>query len=309
MKNLFNKIINWIKENKVTSILILVILFLLFRGNRSSPTFLRSKGMYLQENMGVDSVSLSVNSYGKASGVSPSYEVAPRADITDRKVITTSSMSLQVKSVRETMNSIKTKVRGMGGYVVDTSVTTPEFGEEGSVAVRIPAENLDETLEYFRSLSIKVVSENISGYDITDEYVDIEERLGRLESTKETFESILDEAETVEEILKVQREIFNIQDQIDYYKGQLNYMEGASSTTLIRIYLSTDELGLPYTPAQTWRPKVIFKQATRSLLLNLIKVGNAAIWLVVYLPVIALVLVVYILIKKVVAKKKTSSQN
>jgi len=113
----------------------------------------------------------------------------------------------------------------------------------------------------------------------------------------------------IEDILTVQREIFNLQDQIDMYKGQLFYMDGASSTTLIRIYMSTDELGLPYTPAQAWRPQAVFKQATRSLLLNLIKIGNMAIWLAVYIPLIAILWLIFILVKRVLAKRKPSSQK
>lgn len=261
--------------------------------------------------LSVGSVSKSSANYGLGRGgvASPVYEAAPQPDVSDRMVITNSSMSLQVKSVRNVMESIKKKVGELGGYVVETSVTTPEFGENGSMVVRIPAESLDSTLEYFRGLAVKVVSENISGTDITDEYIDIEERITRLEKTKTRFEEILDSATEVEDILRVQREIFNLQDQIDSYKGRLEYMEGASSTTLIRIYLSTDELGLPYTPAQAWRPAAVFKQASRSLLLNLIKIGNAVIWIAVYLPLIGLAALAYYVIKKAAKRKTPPSQT
>lgn len=251
----------------------------------------------------------SVSSFGRVGGMPPpTSNVAPRPDVTDRKVITRSSMSLQVKSVREAMETIKEKTKELGGYVVETDLTTPEFGEDGSIVVRVPADTLDSTLEYFRGLAVKVVSENISGDDITDQYIDIEERIDRLEKTKARLEEIMDSAETVEEILQVQRQIFGVQDQIDRYKGQLQYMDGASSTTLIRIYLSTDELGLPYAPSQAWRPQVVFKQATRSLLLVLIKIGNGAIKLAVFSPLIAVAVLVLVLIKKAIFKKNPPSQ-
>jgi hypothetical protein len=312
MKKCCSKIINWIKENKLASVLILIVLFLLFRRRSFIPRMLGSSmPMYDSvSELSMGSVSKSAN-YGVGGGrlAAPSFEAAPQPDVTDRKVITRSSMSLQVKSVRDVMESIKKKVAELGGYVVETSVTTPEFGEDGSIVVRIPAENLDSTLEYFRGLAVKVVSENISGSDITDEYIDVEERITRLEKTKARFEEILDSATEVEDMLNVQRQIFNLQDQIDNYKGQLEYMEGASSTTLIKIYLSTDELGLPYTPVQAWRPATVFKQATRSLLLNLIKIGNAAIWIAVYIPLVGGAALLYLLIKKVAKRKTPPSQT
>jgi len=312
MKDIFSKVFNWVKNNKLLAVLLVVVIYLLIPRRSVFPQLLNSKSAISTGGLAVDmaypsSSESMMGNYGVGRGV-PAYEAAPRPDVTDRKVITNSSMSLQVKNVREAMESIKQKTKSLGGYVVDTDVTTPEFGEDGSIAVRVPLDSLDDTLAYFRSLAIKVVSENISGYDITDQYIDIEERLTRLEATKARFEQILDSAVTVDEILEVQRQIFYVQDQIDSYKGQLQYMEGASSTTLIRVYLSTDELGLPYTPSQAWRPEVVFKQASRSLLLNLISIGNAAIWFVVYIPLILVGVLVLILIKKVVIKKKPSSQ-
>ena len=309
MKDLIRRLFEWIRNNKITAILLAVVIFLLLPKRR----MLLQNAVHL-DSMGYDSIATvtSKESFGGSRNMgmpSSDFEVAPRPGITDRKVITRSSMSLQVKSVREAMGNIKQKVSALGGYVIETNVTTPEFGEDGSIVIRIPADSLDGALTYFRDLSVKVVSENISGTDITDEYIDIEERINRLEKTKTRFEEILEKAEKIEDILRVQREIFNLQDQIDRYKGQLNYMEGASSTTLIRIYLSTDELGLPYAPSQAWRPEVVFKQATRSLLLNLIKIGNAAIWVAVYIPFIAFFGLVYILVKKVVVKKIPPSQN
>jgi len=313
MKAFFNKIYNWIKNNKLLAVLIVVILYLLMPRGSLVPQLLggtqySKSGNIAREMMAPGmAVSDSISNNGRGGAVA-SDEVAPRPDVTDRKTITESSLSLHVKSVRETLDSIKKKTKDLGGYVVETDITTPEFGEDGSVVVRIPSESLDETLAYFRGLAVKVVSENISGDDITDQYIDVEERIFRLETTKAMVVKVLDKAVTVEDILQVQKQIFSLQDQIDSYKGLLLYMDGASKTTLIGIYLSTDELGLPYAPSQAWRPEVIFKQAARSLLLNLIVIGNAAIWIGVYLPLIAVLLLVFIVVKKVIFRKRPPSQ-
>lgn len=307
MKKFFGKIFSWIKENPVTTILLVVVIYLLLPKRQR---FFQEMNMVSSGRGGGFDMTTESLSMGKSIGIpAPTYDAAPRPDVADRKVITSSSMSLQVKNVRNSIENIKSKVSELGGYVVETNVTTPEFGEDGSIVVRVPADSLDSTLEYFRELAVKVVSENISGTDITDEYIDIEERIDRLEKTKTRFEEILDEAQEVEDILNVQRQIFNIQDQIDSYKGRLQYMEGASDTTLIRVYLSTDELGLPYAPSQAWRPAVVFKQATRSLLLNMVKLGNAAIWVAVYAPTIAAAAVIYFLVRKIAKSKKPSSQK
>ncbi len=304
LSSLLQKALAWIKNNKLTTVLILTVgYFLLFQNPVTLPQTMKRSANF-------DSVGLSVAEFAPAGrgGALPG-NVAPRPDVKDRKVITNSTMSLQVANVRGVIQSINLKTKALGGYVVDTNITTPEFGESGTIVVRVPLETLDATLEYFRGLAVKVVSENISGTDITDQYIDIEERITRLEDTKTRFEQILDQAVEIDDILRVQREIFNLQDQIDRFKGQLAYMDGASSTTLITIYLSTDELGLPYTPSQAWRPEVVFKQAYRSLVLNVIEVANVGIWVTVYIPAIIFAFAVWIVVKRIIFKRKTPSQQ
>jgi hypothetical protein len=89
-------------------------------------------------------------------------------------------------------------------------------------------------------------------------------------------------AEKIEDLLNVQRELINLQSQIDSLKGQQQYYEKNAEMAKLTIYLSTDELALPYAPSESWRPQVIFKQAVRSLVTSLRKVGTAIIWLAVY---------------------------
>lgn len=297
MQNALSAISSWTKKNKIAAVLIAGIFVYVFLVN------LPPRRVPYDNSLGFVTSSEAGMAKSIAPGIAPSYyDAAPRPEEPNRKMITNSHLSLQVLKVREALDKIKQRTVSLGGYVVDTSVNTPEFGESGTITVRVPTEKLDETLTFFRGLAVKVVSENISGTDITDSYIDIEERLERLNSTKAKFEQILDNATTVEEILKVQREILMLQDQIDSYTGQLKYFDGASSTTLITIYLSTDELGLPYAPAQAWRPQVIFKQAYRSLLMHFIQLGNAAIWLLVYSPVLILAFVGSKVIKKSLVK-------
>ena len=167
----------------------------------------------------------------------------------------------------------------------------------GWITVRIPQEKLEEALNYFRELAVKVVSETVSGRDVTDEYVDIEARLATLLKTKAKFEEILAKAQKVQDILEVQRELINLQEQIDNLKGQQNYLEKSAQVSRVTIYLATDELALPYVPTEAWRPQAIFKQAVRSLIGALRKLGTLIIWFGVYSVIWLPILAIYLIIK------------
>lgn len=227
-------------------------------------------------------------------------EAAPTTNVSPRMVVQNSHLSLKVLDVAESTKQINEYVTQKGGYMVNSSVSNPEDNASGNITVRIPQTSLEESLEYFRSLSVKVVSENLSGTDVTDQYQDIEENLAILEQNKARFMEIMDQATEIDDILRIQREIFTLQSQIDSYKGQQQYLEQTAKLSLVTIYLATDELALPYAPEQAWRPQVVFQRAVRSLLTNMQDLGSLIIWLGVYsIVLIPAGIIGYIIYRKV----------
>lgn len=298
-----SSLINWIKNNKV-SVFLLVVLGWLVLKDFSSPIYpLQQVGGRMEfAEMGAPAAKF------EARFLPPQPEYAPAPEVKDRLVVKESVLSLLVKEVVETQKAISQKAEQLGGYMVQSNVSYPEQAEaaSGSISVRVPQTRLEEALDYFRTLAVKVVSENLSGRDVTDEYVDIESRLATLNRTKAKFEEILIKAEKVEDILQVQRELVNLQEQIDGLKSRQNYLEKSAQTSKITIYLATDELTLPYAPTEAWRPQAIFKRAVRSLVGTFRKAGTAVIWLGVYSVIWMPAFGVYLAIRHWRKKKTTS---
>jgi hypothetical protein len=221
-------------------------------------------------------------------------------------VVEISNMSLLVKDVAKTMDAVISKVESYGGYMVNRSITSPEEGDTGTVIVRVPSDRLDEALEFFRGTAVRVVSENLIGKDVTDQYTDINARLEILYEAKAKFEQILDQAVQVQDILTVQRELTNLQAQIDSLKGQAEYLEKTSALAKVTLYISTDELSLPFAPAKPWRPGAVFKLAVRQLVLTIRTVGSAAIWVVVYSVIWLPIVLAVIFVPRIIKKKRVS---
>ena len=273
-----DKLFSWLKDNKLVVILAAIIVYL-FWSNRRLPMPMLEKSSY---NLG----SPSVVSTDRGGFMPPMEEAAPQPDVDDRMVVEHSNISLVVDDVRQKADQILDYVQTKGGYMVSSSIRRPEEVPFGTIVVRVPSQELRPTLDHLRGLAVKVTSEYLSGRDVTDQYVDLEERLETLNKTKSKFEEILDQATEVEDILNVQRELINLQKQIDNLKGQQQYLEKTAENAKITIYLSTDEWSLPYAPeGEAFRPRVIFKQAVRSLVLSFRKLGKAGIWIVVYAPI------------------------
>ena len=306
------KIFNWVKTHKLATVNILFILFVLWI---FSPFRYLISGGLNSRRTSIDSMTSEYGGTpiaGSAKSLNlqmPSYEAAPQPDVTDRKVVVNSNFSLLVKDVTDTVSKIKGKTTEMAGYMVNTNIQRAEYSESAVLEIRIPSDKVEQMTEYLRMLSVKVVSENVSGRDITDKYVDVERRISDLERQKTRMQEIMDQAVNVSQMLEIQRALDTIQNQIDNYKGQLIYMEGTTTTSKLTIHLSTDELALPYAPEQPWRPEAVFKRAVRSMLGTAQNIGSAVIWLAVYSPIIIGIIVAVKVVKKLKNRKKITADG
>ncbi|MEO8581198.1 MAG: DUF4349 domain-containing protein [Patescibacteria group bacterium] len=290
-------VISWLKHHKLVVALVVIVLFFLLKDtSKVLPVNVSSNRM---ESAGV-AMSDSFAAPSTMKYAPPIVQSAQSVDMTasDRKVVKNSDLSLLVKDVRSSIDQITQFATNAGGFMVNSSVLTPEEGGSGNVSIRVPADKLENALQFLRGLSVRVVSENVTGFDVTDQFTDTQARLNTLTKTKATFEAMLDKANTVDDILRVQQSILQVQDQIDSLKGQLQYLEKTSQSSLITIYLSTDELALPYSPNEPWRPSVIFKTAVRSLVANLRQVGSAGIWVGVYSPILLIIGAIILVVRK-----------
>ena len=274
--------VTWFKKNWQISLLI-VVSFLLVKEkllllSPSSSNRFRGVG-----EMAVSSPSFD----GIAQSIMPiPGSPAPPSDSPDRLVITTSSLSLLVKNVSVVIAQIQTAAENLGGFLINSHLSQPESAATGSISVRVPQDKVATAMDTFKEFSVKVVSQSVTGRDVTDQFQDLKARLDILNKAKAKYEQILDQATAVGDLLSVQRELTNLQSQIDSVKGQQKYLEQSAQLSQITIYLSTDELSLPYAPDQAWRPQVVFKTAVRALISNFRSLGSLIIWAAVYLPLI-----------------------
>ena len=314
--NKMRRLIDWIKRNKLTALLGLIVLYFLLRNSFGIPTLSRSRRAAAPSYPGFGGTADVALELGALQGLrSPSIlppssrEAPPTTDVEDRLVVRETNLSLLVEEVRQTSDKIISFVETQGGYMVSSTISQPEEAPFATIVVRVPSDTLRETMDYFRSLAIKVSSEHITGRDVTDEYVDIESRLATLEKTKARFEEIMDRATKIDDILRIQREVISLQSQIDSLKGRQQYLEQTARLARVTIHMSTDEIALPYTPSETFRPNVIIKLAWRSLVRNLRKISTATIWIGVYSVIWIPVLGSIVFIKRWKAKKRTQQQQ
>lgn len=216
----------------------------------------------------------------------------------ERMIVRTAELSLVVKDTEESAEQIKNIVRSLGGYVVDVKLWRDRDQLRGSITIRVPAEELDETLSRFKALAVKVERETSSSRDVTEEYSDLSAQLRNLEATEqellELLRTVREKTGKAEDILAVYRELTQIRGQIERLKGRMQYLERTSAMSAVTIELIPDVLARPIA-GTGWRPSATVAGALRALVQTLRFLVDAAIWMILYiLPVAILILLPFI---------------
>jgi len=211
-----------------------------------------------------------------------------------RMVIKNASLSIVVEEPPATMDLIASMAEGLGGYVVSSNLfqVSTDSGLEipqASITIRVPAEKLDQALDEIKSGAGQILSENISGQDVTQEYTDLESRLRNLERAEEQLAEIMDEAYQTEDVLSVYNRLVEIRSQIEVIKGQMQYYEQSAAMSSISVNIQANEAVQPL-KIGNWQPVGVAKKAIQALINTLKVLANAVIWIGLYILPVVLIL-------------------
>ena len=156
---------------------------------------------------------------------SNSIEGSSNEESTERMAVKDASLSMVVASVEDSGEKIVSYAEDNLGYVVNSQINNPLDKPRSYITVRVPADKLDQTIKYYKSLADKVVYEEVSSKDITEQYTDLASKLKNYEATEKQLQEIMKQASNVEEVLKVQKQLTSVRQNIEVTRGKMEYLE------------------------------------------------------------------------------------
>ncbi|MGB4595747.1 MAG: DUF4349 domain-containing protein [Anaerolineaceae bacterium] len=247
---------------------------------------------------------------------------APMADegkglaITERMVVRTAQMRVSVADPAVAVSEVSRLAESYGGFVVSSNIyetsRTETMVYQGSyITIRVPSAKLDEVMAKIRAQAADpksgVMSESISGQDVTSEYVDSEARLKNLEAAEVQLKELLDNAPDLEYTMDVFRELTSVREQIEVIKGRMQYLKESTDLSAISVDFVA-EASLKPIEIGGWKPEGTAREAVQALINSAQKVVDALIWFGIYcLPfLIPVAVVVYFIVKSF--KKRRSER-
>jgi hypothetical protein len=227
----------------------------------------------------------------------------PQLSAAQRMVIRTATLKIVVDDPAVSMETISRMAEEMGGFVVSQNLykTTSQNDIEypqADITVRVPAENLTDALAQIRS-QVKepadLISENVSGQDVTNEYTDLRSRLKNLQQAEEQLREIMASAQKTEDVLAVHQQLTQIREQIEVLQGQIKYYEEAAALSSISVNIQAKAAIQPL-EIGGWQPVGVARDAVQALIFTMQVCGSIAIWGMLYLLPVGLVIAIPILL-------------
>ncbi len=248
-----------------------------------------------------------------ASGVSPAA--------IERIVIKNADLAIVVADVEGRMKNIQVMAQQMGGFVVssnlyqnytNTNVKVPE----AQIVIRVPSEKLEEAMNQIKKDTVEVQTENISGQDVTAEYVDLQSRLKNYEAAEAQLNDILKNATDNEDVVNIFNQLVYYREQIELVKGQIKYYEEAAALSAISIRIIAEETIQPIVIG-TWEPKGVALNAVQDLI-NFLKdftefiirfvIYTLPVWIIIGIPLYLIFLGARKLFRKLRGNKTRKEQ-
>lgn len=225
-----------------------------------------------------------------------------------RMIIRSGTMSMEVDNYDDTEAKIKNIVNNYNGYLTNsTSKLNTEGKKQGSITIRVASDKFDVMIADLAKAG-KVMNQNISGKDVTEEYMDAEARLKTQRELESRLLKILAEKTArLTDLVEVEQKLANVRENIEKTEGRMRYLrdQASYSTLTVSIYepsmlVTSTGGGFFYELGEAVKKGL---SGFTSVLAGIITV------LIALLPLIILVFViVYFVIKYFKKRKKAKAQ-
>lgn len=229
----------------------------------------------------------------------------------ERMVIFNAEMNLRVKNFEKARNALEQKAKSYKGYIVQSSSNRYDGEQQsGTMTFRIPQEHFQSFLNDAEGLSVQVYNRQVSGQDVTEEYVDIESRLKSKKAVEARLLDFMKEAKKTEDLLKISTDLARVQEEIEQIAGRKKYLENQSALSTVTITIEENDVPVPKIDNEnlnTWQK--IKKQFAENINLLLAAGSGVIVFFVGNLPILLIVGIIVTGIIIVVRRYTRRSDN
>ena len=163
----------------------------------------------------------------------------PSSDTLQRKIIYTADVELVVEEFNSIPSKVETLVEEFEGYVAGSTVTgAPGHPRSGQWTIRVPVRRYGKFLTAVQKLG-EVHRVSSDSKDVSEEYYDLEARIGNKEKQEtRLLELLADATGKLEEVLSVERELARVREEIERMEGRVRVLNDLTSLTTVELTIN-----------------------------------------------------------------------
>jgi hypothetical protein len=194
--------------------------------------------------------------------------------VQERLIIRNGTINVAVEDTKAAQLDIEGLVAqyaGEGAFVVSRNESggVPGGSPYINMTIRVPIDRFEEVMDHVADLAAEgtTPNRNETGQDVTEEYVDLQARLGSLEAARDRLLGIMEEAQTTEDLLMAEQQLTQREAEIESIQGRMQFL--SQSAALSRIDISLEPYVLSQPVDTRWRPAETFRRAIDNLVNSL----------------------------------------
>ncbi|MEL6656304.1 MAG: DUF4349 domain-containing protein [Bacteroidota bacterium] len=161
------------------------------------------------------------------------------SEMVEPVLIRTANCRMEVENIESEIDQVEHLLTPRQGYIANLTWRNSTQQREATLTLRVPAQHFSWTLDTLTKLGKVIDSQDINTQDVTEEYVDIQNRLDTKKVVRDRYEAILrGRAKTIDEILQTEKQLLQIQEEIEAKEGRLRYLSqrAVMSTITLELY-------------------------------------------------------------------------
>jgi hypothetical protein len=180
-------------------------------------------------------------------------KVGATAEAVERKIIRNAEITMEVTSTTDTQHKVTSIAEANGGFVVTSEAKQRENVDPAQrtldikLVVRVPSTRFGVTFDEIKKLASNMPQENVSGQDVTEEFIDLEARIKTQKALELQFLEIMRQANKVADALEVQRQIADVRTDIEKLEGRKRFLENRASLSTITVNIQTPKPAIAVT--------------------------------------------------------------
>jgi anti-sigma factor RsiW len=151
-----------------------------------------------------------------------------------RKIVRTAQLAIDVDQFDDASRRLVQIAERAGGFVAESSYAEDNGVPTGSFTLRVPAARFAAVLAELDALG-EITQRQISGQDVTEEFVDLQARIRNLERHEQRLLSFMDRATKVSDLLAIEEQLARVRGEIEQLTGRMRFLERSADLATVAV--------------------------------------------------------------------------